>query len=105
MSHELRTPLNGILGYTQILKKATNLTPKQQHGLDIIHNSGEHLLTLINDVLDLSKIEARRMELHPTEFAFPAFLDTLVHMFQGRARQGTVFVYRPIAPLPAYVRR
>ncbi|MGG6296822.1 ATP-binding protein [Leptolyngbya sp. AN02str] len=103
MSHELRTPLNGILGYTQILKKASNLTSKQMQGLNIIHNSGEHLLTLINDVLDLSKIEARRMELHPTEFALPAFLETLVQMFQGRVRQDTVFAYRPVDPLPAFV--
>ncbi|MBZ0307790.1 MAG: PAS domain S-box protein, partial [Anaerolineae bacterium] len=63
MSHELRTPLNGILGYVQILSKDKSLTEKQRAGLDIINRSSEHLLTLINDILDLSKIEAQRMEL------------------------------------------
>jgi len=58
MSHELRTPLNGILGYTQILFRDKTLTPKQQEGIEIIHRSGEYLLTLINDILDLAKIEA-----------------------------------------------
>lgn len=103
MSHELRTPLNGILGYTQILKKSTNLTEQQRNGLEIIHYSGEHLLTLINDVLDLSKIEARKMELHPHEFHFSTFLENLVQMFKVRARQDIAFIYEPIAPLPTFV--
>jgi PAS domain S-box-containing protein len=58
MSHELRTPLNGILGYAQILKREIGLSTKQQHSLDIIQQCGEHLLTLLNDILDISKIEA-----------------------------------------------
>ncbi|MGI0484021.1 ATP-binding protein [Pantanalinema rosaneae CENA516] len=103
MSHELRTPLNGILGYAQILKKSTNLTEQQSNGLEIIHHSGEHLLTLINDVLDLSKIEARKMELHPHEFHFSSFLENLVQMFKVRARQDIAFIYQPIAPLPNFV--
>lgn len=103
MSHELRTPLNGILGYTQILKKSTNLTEQQRNGLEIIHHSGEHLLTLINDVLDLSKIEARKMELHPHDFRFSTFLENLVQMFKVRVRQDISFVYEPIAPLPTFV--
>lgn len=103
MSHELRTPLNAILGYTQILKKHTDLTEQQQKGLEIIHKSGEHLLTLINDVLDLSKIEARKMELQPSSFQFPAFLQTLVEMFKVRVRQGMTFVFDPVAPLPKYI--
>jgi signal transduction histidine kinase/DNA-binding NarL/FixJ family response regulator len=103
MSHELRTPLNGILGYTQILKKSTNLTEQQSNGLAIIHHSGEHLLTLINDVLDLSKIEARKMELHPHDFHFSAFLENLVQMFKVRTRQDIAFVYEPVPPLPAFV--
>ncbi|NJP10692.1 MAG: PAS domain S-box protein [Leptolyngbyaceae cyanobacterium RU_5_1] len=73
MSHELRTPLNGILGYAQILKRSKNLTGEQSQGLDTIQQSGEHLLMLINDVLDLSKIEARHMELHLTDFHLPSF--------------------------------
>jgi signal transduction histidine kinase/DNA-binding NarL/FixJ family response regulator len=104
MSHELRTPLNGILGYAQILKKSTNLTAQQRNGLEIIHHSGEHLLTLINDVLDLSKIEARKMELHPHDFHFSTFLENLVQMFKVRVRQDIAFIYQPIAPLPTFVR-
>jgi signal transduction histidine kinase/DNA-binding response OmpR family regulator len=63
MSHELRTPLNGILGYAQVLRKNRELAPKQQQMVDSIVNCGDYLLTLINDVLDLSKIEAGKMEL------------------------------------------
>lgn len=71
MSHELRTPLNGILGYAQILKGDPTISEDQRSGLDVIHRSGEHLLMLINDILDLSKIEAQKLELLPTTFHFP----------------------------------
>lgn len=73
MSHELRTPLNGILGYAQILKRDRNLTQQQKNGLKIIYESGNHLLTLINDILDLSKIEARKLELYPTKLHSQSF--------------------------------
>ncbi|MFG6486048.1 ATP-binding protein [Roseateles sp. BYS78W] len=63
MSHELRTPLNAVMGYAQILKMDNGITPKQRNGLDIIHSSGQHLLTLIVDILDLSAIEAGKAEL------------------------------------------
>jgi signal transduction histidine kinase len=63
MSHELRTPLNAVMGYAQILKMDASITPKQRNGLDIIHSSGQHLLTLIVDILDLSRIEAGKAEL------------------------------------------
>ena len=66
MSHELRTPLNGILGYAQILGRSKTVPPKEKDGVNIIYQCGSHLLTLINDILDLSKIEARKLELHPT---------------------------------------
>ena len=56
MSHELRTPLNGILGYAQILESSKKLPDKERHGVQIIHQCGSHLLTLVNDILDLSKI-------------------------------------------------
>ncbi|WP_458232848.1 ATP-binding protein [Roseateles sp. P5_E8] len=71
MSHELRTPLNAVMGYAQILKMDDGLTPKQRSGLDIIHSSGQHLLTLIVDILDLSRIEAGKAELRlgPVELA------------------------------------
>jgi signal transduction histidine kinase len=63
MSHELRTPLNAVMGYAQILKMDAAVTPKQRNGLDVIHSSGQHLLTLIVDILDLSRIEAGKSEL------------------------------------------
>jgi signal transduction histidine kinase/ActR/RegA family two-component response regulator len=101
MSHELRTPLNGILGYAQILKKDTNLSDEQRNSLSIIHQCGEHLLTLINDILDLSKIEASRMELFPTEFHFPNFLNSLADLFKMRAQQRNIaFTYQICSPLP-----
>src|SRR5438270_99122 len=65
MSHELRTPLNGILGYAQILRRQPDRTAIYQDGLRTIYESGRHLLSLINDILDLAKIEARRVELYP----------------------------------------
>jgi PAS domain S-box-containing protein len=101
MSHELRTPLNGILGYTQLLKKSSTLTAKDKDGLKIIHESGEHLLTLINDILDLSKIEAGKLELVPTDFHLPSFLYTIVELFRIRTEQKEItFVYEPLSPLP-----
>ncbi|MDM8568281.1 ATP-binding protein [Thiotrichales bacterium HSG1] len=74
MSHELRTPLNGILGFAQILKRDLSITAKQQHGLNVIEQSGNHLLNLINDVLDLAKVEANKVELYETNFYLPSLL-------------------------------
>ncbi len=68
VSHELRTPLNAILGYTQLFKSNTNLTGPQQENLAIIHRAGEHLLMLINDILDMSKLETQEMILQSTKF-------------------------------------
>ena len=68
MSHELRTPLNGILGYAQIMKRDQSLTTTQKTDVDMIQESGEYLLTLITDVLDLSKIEAEKLDLHVGPF-------------------------------------
>ncbi len=87
MSHELRTPLNGILGYAQILQRDSSLTPKQITEINIIYQCGSHLLTLINDILDLSKIEARKMELHPTNFYFLAFLQVVSEICRIKAEQ------------------
>jgi signal transduction histidine kinase/CheY-like chemotaxis protein len=101
MSHELRTPLNGILGYTQILKRGRGLTTKQIEGLNIIHQSGEHLLTLINDILDLSKIEARKMDLYPTAFNLPFFLEGIAGIIRMRAQQKDIlFDYETVNILP-----
>jgi signal transduction histidine kinase/FixJ family two-component response regulator len=101
MSHELRTPLNGILGYAQILQQAKGLKEQEQKGVDIIHQCGNHLLTLINDVLDLSKIEARKLELHPSEFHLPSFLQGVVEICQIKAEQkGVEFIYEHDHHLP-----
>jgi signal transduction histidine kinase/DNA-binding response OmpR family regulator/HAMP domain-containing protein len=105
ISHELRTPLNGILGYAQILRRDQSLPEPQKDGLRIIQQCGEHLLTLINDILDLSKIEARKMELHLSEFHFVEFLNSITDLFQLRAQQkGIAFLYEPLSPLPVAIR-
>jgi len=101
MSHELRTPLNGILGYAQILKRDRTLSNRQTDGLKIIEQSGSHLLTLINDILDLSKIEARKMELYPSDLYLPGFLDSVVGIMQMRALEKDIlFKYEPAQNLP-----
>ncbi|MDM8545402.1 ATP-binding protein [Candidatus Venteria ishoeyi] len=92
MSHELRTPLNGILGYTQILGRDKGLNTNQKDGIEIIHRSGEYLLTLINDILDLSKIEAGRIELFPNDFILHDFILSLREIFVIRAQEkGVIF--------------
>ncbi len=104
MSHELRTPLNGILGYAQILQRSESMTDKGNKGVDIIYQCASHLLTLINDVLDLSKIEARKMELYPVKFHFPSFLQGVVEICRIRAEQkGISFHFQPDSELPASV--
>jgi len=99
MSHELRTPLNGILGYTQILKRDQQLTTKQQEGLTIIESSSNHLLTLINDILDLSKIEAHKMELYPTTTNINDFMDSVVGIMRMKAQQKGLDFVTEIADL------
>jgi hypothetical protein len=105
MSHELRTPLNGILGYTQILSRSQTLGEKEQRGIQIIHQCGSHLLTLINDILDLSKIEARKLDLAVSEFHFPSFLQSVAEICRIRAEQkGILFIYKTDEHLPSGIR-
>ncbi|MEA5417627.1 ATP-binding protein [Spirulina sp. CCNP1310] len=85
MSHELRTPLNGILGYAQIMHYAKDLNQHRQ-GVDVIEQAGSHLLNLINDILDLAKIEARKMELFPKDFHLPSFLLGVAEIARVRAK-------------------
>ena len=85
MSHELRTPLNGVLGYAQILKRDPATSTEQQHGLDVIEQSGNHLLTLINDVLDLAKVESGTIELCHTDFSLPALIRGVSEIIRIRA--------------------
>lgn len=104
MSHELRTPLNGILGYAQILRRDGSLTTMQKDGLNTIYSSGRHLLTLINDVLDMSKIEARRLELFPAELSLPTFLESITDMMKMSAQQKQIhLIYEPNPDLPAII--
>ncbi|MBP0027793.1 hybrid sensor histidine kinase/response regulator [Roseofilum sp. Guam] len=84
MSHELRTPLNGILGYAQIMDRAQDLN-NHRKGVTIIHQAGSHLLNLINDILDLAKIEARKMNLVNSDFHFPSFLIAVAEMAKVKA--------------------
>ncbi|MDY6992780.1 MAG: PAS domain-containing protein, partial [Pseudomonadota bacterium] len=94
MSHELRTPLNAILGYAQLLSRYKELSQSQQEGLQIIHRSGEHLLTLINDILDISKIEANKFDLVAEHFYLNAFLHDLAEPMKMRANQkGLTFIH------------
>ncbi len=105
MSHELRTPLNGILGYAQILKKGKTLSDHQKNGLGIIHQCGDHLLNLINDVLDISKIEARKMELYQKNFHFPEFLEGIAEICRIRAEQkGIELIYETLTQIPKAIR-
>jgi len=100
MSHELRTPLNGILGYAQILIRDKSLSTHHKEGVDVIQRSGEYLLTLISDILDLSKVEAGKLEIMPTDFNFSTFFNGIAELFKilinllGNAikftKQGTV---------------
>jgi len=104
MSHELRTPLNGILGYAQLLQRDPSLSDSQKKGLQTIQQCGKHLLTLINDVLDLSKVEAQKLELHLEEFQLPEFLESIADLFYLRVeQQGLFFLYERLSPLPERV--
>jgi|GEM_PF-1013137 len=85
MSHELRTPLNGVLGYAQILQNNPNNTPKQSESLNSIESCGQHLLTLINDVLDLSKIESGNLEVQLSDFELSKFLQGVYNIVSPRA--------------------
>jgi signal transduction histidine kinase len=87
MSHELRTPLNAIIGFSELLSERLygDLNEKQEEYLKDIHASGQHLLSLINDILDLSKIEAGRMELELTDFDLPTAIDNALTLVRERA--------------------
>lgn len=101
MSHELRTPLNGILGYAQILARSPTLVERDRRGIQIIDRCGSHLLTLINDVLDLSKIEANKLEIHPHPANLPLLLQSVVEICRIKAEQkGLDFLYEPPSDLP-----
>ncbi len=104
MSHELRTPLNAILGYAQILKMHKGLSERQASGLDTIQTSGEHLLTLIIDILDLSKIEAGKTELHVGVVTLAAFLRGITDIIRIKAEEKSLlFSFETSGDLPRAV--
>jgi PAS domain S-box-containing protein len=105
MSHELRSPLNVILGFCQLLTRSQSLNPEQQENITIMTRSGEHLLTLINNVLDLSKIEAGRTTLHEINFDLYGLLDDLDDMFQAKADDKNLqLVFDCTGDVPQYIR-
>ncbi len=87
MSHELRTPLNSILGYAQILQGDAQIPPKRQNAVSVIRRSGEHLLSLIDGMLDIARIEAGKMRLESGELPLREFLDQIVQMVAPQAAQ------------------
>ncbi|WP_330204357.1 ATP-binding protein [Cyanobacterium sp. DS4] len=104
MSHELRTPLNGILGYAQILSRSTVIPEKERNGIQIIYQCGSHLLTLINDILDLSKIEARKLDLNPNIIHLASFLQGVVEICRVRSdKKGIEFIYDYDHSLPTAI--
>ena len=104
MSHELRTPLNAILGFSELMTHDPNLTQTQRENLEIVGRSGEHLLALINNVLDLTKIESGRMDLQPKVFDLHKMLLGLGEMFRLRADQKGLTVVFDFAPeVPQYI--
>jgi signal transduction histidine kinase len=106
MSHELRTPLNAIIGFSEALRERMfgELNAKQVEYLDDIHASGRHLLSLINDILDLSKIEAGRMELDVSRFAAPAALEAAMSLVRERAQRGGITLSLELDPALGEVR-
>jgi signal transduction histidine kinase len=100
MSHELRTPLNAIIGFSEVLieRMFGELNDKQDDYLKDIHLSGKHLLSLINDILDLSKIEAGRMELDVESFDVPAALDNAMTLVRERAQRHGIALSLQLAP-------
>lgn len=105
MSHELRTPLNAILGFTKIVAKDETMLPKSRENLGIVLKSGEHLLTLINDVLDLAKIESGKISIDPSNFDLAELLNDLVVMLRGRAEaKGLELTIDQTSSFPRFVR-
>src|SRR5881227_4400858 len=104
MSHEIRTPMNAILGFSQLMLRDKDLTPQQCQYLSTINRSGEHLLALINDILEMSKIEAGRTTLNPSTFDLPALLKDLEMMFRVRTDEKRLsFSVETIGAVPRYI--
>src|SRR4051812_37662531 len=104
MSHEIRTPMNAILGFSQLMLRDHDLTPRQCQYLGTINRSGEHLLALINDILEMSKIEAGRTTLNPSTFDLPVLLKDLEMMFRVRTDEKKLsFSVETIGDVPRFI--
>ena len=104
MSHELRTPLNAIIGFSNILRRDPHLDLSQRHNLDIVSRSGEHLLSLINDVLEMAKIEAGRVQLEIAPFDLGTMVQDVGNLMRLRAQQkGLRFLIDQSADFPKYI--
>lgn len=105
ISHELRSPLNAVLGYAQLLEKDAGMPAHRKEALGVIRRSGEHLADLIEGLLDISKIEAGRLDLHKDQVRLPMLMDQLVNMFRLQAEaKGLQFIYECNDRLPEFVR-
>jgi signal transduction histidine kinase/CheY-like chemotaxis protein len=105
MSHELRTPLNSILGFSHILRRQEHLTNQQKGQIQTIHASGKHLLALINDILDMSRLEAKKQELKVEAFSLPALVSEVLSIVQVKATEKELtFFYENRTKLPAIIR-
>ncbi|HSC68785.1 MAG TPA: ATP-binding protein [Cellvibrio sp.] len=105
ISHELRSPLNAVLGYAQLLEKDPDIPPHRKDALGVIRRSGEHLADLIEGLLDISKIEAGRLDLHQDQVRIAVLIEQLVHMFRLQAEaKGLLFIYECKDRLPEFVR-
>jgi PAS domain S-box-containing protein len=100
MSHEIRTPLNAVLGFAQLIQRQKDLTPKLKEYVDVIRRSGTHLLDLINDILEMSKIEAGREKLVPTAFDLHSLLEDIERMMRVRTEPKHVRVYTVCDDVP-----
>jgi hypothetical protein len=103
MSHELRTPLNAVIGFSQLMDKDPELPVRQRRTLEIISNSGKHLLTLINDVLELSKIESGKMQLEAEETDIGNLLRQVLDMMRGKAEEAGLAIRLEARDLPPVV--
>ncbi len=104
MSHELRSPLNAVIGFSQLMLRANNLPPDQYENAGIIYRSGDYLLTLINHILDLSKIEAGKATLNINDFNLHRLLDDLEDMLHLRASSaGLSLIFQRSESLPLYI--